>query len=163
MPVTNVTWDHANQYVRWLSKVTGHDYRLPSEAEWEYVARAGAATYYSWGNEVGEGKANCGVCGSRWDNKQTAPVGSFEANAFGLFDLHGNVWEWVEDTWHDNYNGAPSDGAAWNRGNDPTFKVARGGAWGVGAELLRAHTRVKRIIYVQFDTLGFRVARTLAP
>lgn len=163
MPVTNVSWVQAKQYVRWLSKETGQDYRLPSEAEWEYVARAGSATYYSWGVEIGENKANCGVCASRWDNKQTAPVGSFEPNAFGLFDLHGNVWEWVEDVWHDNYTGAPSDGTAWVAGSDPDFRVARGGGWGNGAELLRAHTRVKRIMHVEFDTLGFRVARSLIP
>lgn len=163
MPVTNVTWENTKQYTRWLSRVTGQDYRLPSEAEWEYVARAGSTTYYAWGAEIGQSRANCEGCGSRWDNSQTAPVGLFEPNAFGAYDMHGNVWEWVEDTWHDSYNGAPEDGSAWTGSADPTFRVARGGGWGNAPELLRAHTRVKRIIYVEFDTLGFRVARTLAP
>ncbi|MBS0268170.1 MAG: formylglycine-generating enzyme family protein [Proteobacteria bacterium] len=163
MPVINVTGGQAKQYVRWLSQVTGHEYRLPSEAEWEYAARAGTSTAYTWGHAIGEGRANCFDCGSRWDNKQTAPVGSFEPNAFGLFDMHGNVLEWVEDVWHDSYNGAPADGTAWVEGNDPKFRVIRGGGWGNEAEVHRSHTRAERIIYVQFETLGFRVARTIEP
>ena len=83
------------------------------EAEWEYAARSGTATRYSWGPGVGKGNANCDGCGSRWDLQQTAPVGSFKPNAFGLYDMHGNVWEWVEDVWHPNYRGAPIDGSPW--------------------------------------------------
>lgn len=162
MPATNVSWVHAQQYVDWLSKVTGQKYRLPSEAEWEYVARAGTATSYFWGSGIGRANANCAVCGNPWDDKQTAPVGSFKPNAFGLFDLNGNVWEWVEDTWHDDYQGAPADGSAW-LGSDPNIRVARGGAWRNEVEFLRADARVKRNILVQFNTLGFRVARTLDP
>ncbi len=101
-PVINVTWDDAKKYVAWLSKLTGKSYRLLTEAEWEYAARAGSTTAFSWGDDIGMGNANCDGCGSQWDRKQTAPVGSFAANAFGLHDMHGNVWEWVEDCWNDN-------------------------------------------------------------
>ena len=100
-PVINVTWDDAQQYVAWFSKMTGKPYRLLSEAEWEYAARAGTTTAYSWGDEIGKGNANCNGCGSEWDGRQTAPVGSFAPNQFGLYDMHGNVWEWVEDCLHD--------------------------------------------------------------
>ncbi len=111
-PVVNVSWEDAQAYVAWLSLETGEPYRLPSEAEWEYAARAGTETAYSWGNEIGDNRANCFNCGSRWDNGQTAPVGSFGANAWGLHDMHGNVFEWVEDCSHLRYVGAPSDGTA---------------------------------------------------
>ena len=112
-PVINVTWDNAQQYVAWFSKMTGQRYRLLTEAEWEYAARAGTMTAYFWGDEIGTGHANCASCGSQWDNSGPAPVGSFKPNAFGLHDMHGNVWEWVKDCYHDNYNGAPADGSAW--------------------------------------------------
>ena len=93
--------------------MTGRPYRLLSEAEWEYAARAGTTTAYSWGDEIGKNNANCNGCGSEWDSRRTAPVGSFAPNQFGLYDMHGNVWEWVEDCLHDNYKGAPEDGSAW--------------------------------------------------
>ena len=112
-PVIKVTWDDAQQYVAWLSKMTGEPYRLLTEAEYEYATRAGTTTAYPWGDDIGTNKANCNGCGSQWDNKQTAPVGSFAPNGFGLFDMVGNVWEWVEDCYNDNYNGAPTDGSAW--------------------------------------------------
>ena len=128
-PVINVTWDDAKRYVAWLSRMTGKPYRLLTEAEWEYAARAGTQTAYSWGDEIGKGNANCDGCGSQWDNKQTAPVGSFAANAFGLYDMHGNVWEWVEDCFHDNYEGAPDDGSAWTADGDCNSRVLRGGSW----------------------------------
>ena len=117
----------------WLSSQTGAEYRLPSEAEWEYAARAGTATKYSWGNAIGVNLANCddwgsGGCGSQWDGNQTAPVGSFGANGFGLYDMHGNVWEWVEDCWNASYVGAPSDASPWLRG-DCAKRVLRGGSW----------------------------------
>jgi cobalt-zinc-cadmium efflux system protein len=103
--VINVTWDDAQRYVAWLSKMTGKPYRLLSEAEWEYAARAGSDKAYSWGDEIGKGNANCNVCGSKWDNMQTAPVGSFAANQFGLYDMAGSVWEWVEDCFNLSYEG----------------------------------------------------------
>ena len=107
--VINVNWVDAKQYVGRLSQVTGKDYHLLSEAEWEYVARAGGVLPgTSWGDYLGKNNANCDGCGSPWDLQQTAPAGSFKPNAFGLYDVHGNVWEWVEDTWHENYDGAPA-------------------------------------------------------
>ena len=127
-PVINVSWDDAQQYVAWLSKMTGQPYRLLTEAEWEYAARAGTTTAYYWGDEIGKGNANCNGCGSQWDNQQTSPVGSFAANQFGLYDMAGNVWQWVQDCYHDNYNGAPTDGSAWTSG-DCSRRVVRGGSW----------------------------------
>jgi formylglycine-generating enzyme required for sulfatase activity len=163
MPVINVSWGDAKQYVGWLSQVTGKEYRLLAEAEWEYAARAGAHTRYSWGDDPRLGRANCDGCGSQWDLRQTAPVGSLKPNALGLYDMHGNVWEWVEDAWHENYDSAPADGSAWPRDGDPTYRVVRGGSWRNESELVRAAVRVKRNINVRFDTLGFRVARTIKP
>jgi len=124
MPVINVSWDHAKLYVAWLSRMTGKEYRLLTETEWEYAARAGSNTRYSWGDDPGIGNANCDGCGGAWI-RQTAPVGSFRPNAFGLLDIHGNVWEWVEDIWHDSYEGAPVDGSAWLQGADTSFRVIR--------------------------------------
>jgi formylglycine-generating enzyme required for sulfatase activity len=159
MPVIDVSWDGAKLYVAWLSHVTGKEYRLPTEAEWEYAARAGSSTRYAWGDEPGIGHANCNGCVSAW-TLQTAPVGSFQPNAFGLFDMQGNVWEWVEDVWHDSYEGAPTDGSAWIEG-DATYRVVRGASWHNEPELTRVAIRFKRHREVQFDTLGFRVARTI--
>jgi formylglycine-generating enzyme required for sulfatase activity len=161
MPAINASWGDATQYVGWLSQLTGKEYRLLTEAEWEYAARAGARTRYSWGEDLGIGNANCDGCGSPWDLKQTAPVGSFKPNALGLYDMHGNVWEWVEDSWHETYDGAPTDGSAWLRDGDPSYRVVRGGSWRNDSELVRAAVRVRRNINVRFDTLGFRVARSI--
>jgi formylglycine-generating enzyme required for sulfatase activity len=163
MPVINVSWSDAKRYVGWLSQSTGKEYRLLTEAEWEYAARAGADTPFSWGDDAAMGSANCDGCGSQWDGQQTAPVGSFKPNAFGLCDMHGNVWEWVEDSWHENYDGAPTDGSAWLRDGDPTYRVVRGGSWRNETQHVRAAVRFKRNINVRFDTLGFRVARTIKP
>ena len=163
MPVINVSWTDAKAYVAWLVKLTGKPYRLLSEAEWEYCARAGAKTRYSWGDESGAGNANCDGCGSEWDLAQTAPAGSFKPNAFGLYDMHGNVWEWVEDRWHGNYAGAPANGPAWLQGGLSAFRVIRGGSWRNESELVRAAVRDRRNINVRFDTLGFRIARTMEP
>lgn len=110
-----------------LSEQTGKQYRLPSEAEWGYAARAGTETKYWWGNEIGGNQANCNGCGSQWDNKQTAPVGYFKPNQFDLYDTAGNVREWCSDGWHYNYNNAPIDGSAWK--NDNKNRVLRGGSW----------------------------------
>ena len=106
-PVIYVNWDDAQQYVAWLSRVTGRPYRLLTEAEWEYAARAGTKTTYYWGDEIGKGNANCAGCGSQWDTKQPAPVGSFAPNAFGLYDMAGNLEQWVQDCSHYDYKGAP--------------------------------------------------------
>jgi formylglycine-generating enzyme required for sulfatase activity len=126
-PVINVSWTDAQYYLGWLSRMTGKHYRLLTEAEWEYVARAGTTTPYYWGDEIGKGNATCNGCGSQWDNKQTSPVGSFKPNAFGLYDMAGNVWQWVEDCYHPNYDGAPTDGSAWATRNCNNH-VVRGGA-----------------------------------
>jgi formylglycine-generating enzyme required for sulfatase activity len=163
VPVINVSWRDAKQYVGWLSQLTGKEYRLLTEAEWEYAARAGANSRYSWGDDPGKGDANCHGCGSPWDLRQTAPVGSLRPNRFGLYDMHGNVWEWVEDSWHETYDGAPVDGSAWLQGGDPNYRVVRGGSWRNESEQVRAATRARRNINVRFDTLGFRVARAIAP
>jgi formylglycine-generating enzyme required for sulfatase activity len=169
MPVINVSWNDAKQYVAWLSQVTGEEYRLLTESEWEYAARAGAKTAFSWGDDPAAGSANCGECGSQWDGRQAAPVGSFKPNALGLHDMHGNVWEWIEDSWHETYDGAPTDGSAWvsggpgGRGGDPSYRVVRGGSWRNETQHVRAAFRVQRNINVRFDTLGLRVARTIKP
>ncbi|MEY4680681.1 MAG: hypothetical protein RLZZ276_2330, partial [Pseudomonadota bacterium] len=157
-PVMNVNWDDAQQYVAWLSRKTGKAYRLLSEAEWEYAAQAGI------GREAkvtpGAGEANCDGCGSRWDGKQTAPVGSFAANAFGLHDMLGNVWEWTADCWNDSHAGAPADGSA-RQGGDCSRRVLRGGSWNYGPELTRSADRGWGTSGLRSGYVGFRVARTL--
>ena len=160
--VVHVSWEDTQEYVAWLSAETGYEYRLLSESEWEYAARAGTGTAYSWGNEIGDNRANCDGCGSRWDFDRTAPVGSFAANAFGLHDMHGNVFEWVEDCWNGSYVGAPSDGSAWKRG-DCSSRVLRGGSWYDGPRFLRSAFRYGRWSGVRSLSFGFRVARTLSP
>jgi formylglycine-generating enzyme required for sulfatase activity len=160
-PVINVGWYDTQTYVAWLGRVTGKPYRLLTEAEWEYAARAGSTTAYYWGDDIGKANANCDGCGSRWDGKQPAPVGSFAANQFGLYDTAGNVFQWVQDCYHGNYNGAPTDGSAWTR-EDCGSRIARGGAWGVGPEALRAANRDKDSPSINRNyVLGFRVGRTL--
>jgi formylglycine-generating enzyme required for sulfatase activity len=160
--VINVNWDDAQQYVAWLSRRTGKSYRLLSAAEWEYAARAGSDKAYSWGDEIGKGNANCNGCGSQWDFKQTAPVGSFAANAFGLHDMHGNVFEWTQDCNHLNYSGAPEDGSAWITGGDCAGRVVRGGSWYLTPEYLRSAARGWFITNDRSLFLGFRVGRTLS-
>ena len=161
-PVMNVSWEDAQSYVSWLSRETGEAYRLPTEAEWEYAARAGTTTQYSWGNEIGENRANCDGCGSRWDDSETAPVGSFPANAWGLHDMHGNVFEWVQDCWNGSYAGAPVDGSAWMSG-ECSRRVLRGGSWGIIPRVLRSAYRDRDSTTFRYINFGFRVARTLTP
>ena len=136
----------------------GADLCLLSEAEWEYAARAGSRAVYAWGDEIGAGRANCDRCGSAWDNRQTAPVGSFAANAFGLHDLHGNVWEWTQDCYQDSYAGAPRNGAARQRANCPT-RVVRGGGWSDRPRYLRSAIRYGDPPIYRGNYVGFRVAR----
>ena len=150
------------RYVAWLSLQTGQTYRLLTEAEWEHAARAWSTTQYSWGNDIGSSQANCDDCGSRWDYEQTAPVGSFGANAFGLHDMHGNVWEWVEDCWNEDYSGAPTDGGAWLRG-DCSQRVLRGGSLINGPWQLRSAYRIGDPSDTHYFGVGIRVARTLKP
>jgi len=159
-PVIGVSWNDAQAYVQWLSGKTGKAYRLPSEAEWEYAARAGSPVAYPWGGEIGSGLAHCDGCGSEWDNKQTAPVGRFAANRFGLHDTVGNVWEWVEDCWNESYGGAPADGSAWRTG-DCGRRVVRGGSWRYIPDGARSANRNRFVAGVRDVILGFRVAREL--
>ena len=161
-PVINVSWKGAQAYVRWLSGKTGAEYRLLSESEWEYVARAGTRTRYWWGDGIGRNRANCDGCGSRWDDERTSPVGTFSPNAFGLYDVHGNVREWVEDCWNDSYHGAPSDGSARTLGNC-SRRVLRGGSWFDIPGNLRSANRNLNPSGIWNFFAGFRVARTLTP
>jgi formylglycine-generating enzyme required for sulfatase activity len=161
-PVINVGWDDAQTYVAWLSKMTGQTYRLLTEAEWEYAARGGTTTAYYWGDDIGLGNANCNGCGSKWDNQQTSPVGSFAANQFGLYDMAGNVWQWVQDCYHGNYNGAPTDGSAWISENC-SGRVVRGGSWSNNPQALRSAARNWDTTDDRHSFLGFRVGRTLTP
>jgi formylglycine-generating enzyme required for sulfatase activity len=167
-PVINVTWEQVKQYVAWLSKMTGQTYRLLTEAEWEYAARAGTNTAYPWGNEIGNGNANCSGCGSQWaddeENPKTAPVALFPPNAFRLHDMNGNVWEWVEDCYQSNYNEAPTDGSALIT-RDCINHVIRGGSWIVWRFPHSARS-ASRDHYAKDQLrayVGFRVARTLTP
>jgi formylglycine-generating enzyme required for sulfatase activity len=159
-PVVSVSWDDAQQYVAWLSKMTGQPYRLLTEAEWEYAARAGTTTSYYWGDEIGTGNANCKGCGSPWDNKQTSTVGSFKPNAFGLYDMAGDVYQWVQDCYNNSYNGAPTDGSPWT-GGDCSRRSMRGGSWSDAPQFLRAASRGRAASGGRFSNLGFRVGRTL--
>ena len=156
-PVINVSWDDAKAYVAWLAKLTGKPYRLLTEAEYEYAARAGTRTAYPWGNVIGNKNANCNGCGSQWDNKQTAPVGSFSPNGFGLYDMVGNVLEWTEDCLHQSYIRAPADGSAWS--GDCSWHVVRGGSWFNAPGLLRSAARGANDD--RSRAIGFRVGRTL--
>jgi formylglycine-generating enzyme required for sulfatase activity len=161
-PVINVHWEDAKAYVAWLSTKTGKTYRLLTEAEYEYAARAGTQTTYPWGNDIGKNNANCRSCGSEWDGKkQTVPVGSFPANGFGLHDMVGNVWAWTEDCYHNSYNGAPVDGSAWTSG-DCVTRVDRGGSWYFTPQYLRSAIRNRNSPGNRSDGLGFRVGRTLS-
>ena len=166
-PVVNVSWNDAQEYVAWLSREAGKPYRLLSEAEWEYAARAGSTTKFSWGDEIAPDRANyCDDCQSRgrWDHKSPKPVGAFAPNAFGLHDMHGNVFEWVEDCWNESYDGAPTDGSPWTSG-DCEFRVKRGGSWTNSWEdghSLRSAYRSRSFNCDRHFTIGFRVARTFA-
>jgi CRISPR-associated protein Cas7/Csd2 subtype I-C len=160
-PVINVSWDDARRYVEWLSRLTGRSYRLLTESEWEYAARAGTKTAYYWGDDIGKGNANCMGCSSEWE-RQTSPVGSFKPNAFSLYDMAGNVWQWVQDCYHVGYAGAPDDGSAWTEG-DCNRRVLRGGSWGYSPQGLRSAIRFRNTAANRDSVIGFRVGRTLTP
>jgi len=155
-PVTNVSWSDAKQFVAWLSEATRKAYRLPSEAEWEFAARGGTQTKYWWGDQLQPGMANCKDCASTAAG-QPEKVGSFRANPFGLYDMGGNVDQWVEDCWHKNYQGAPADGSAWT-GNDCTSHVIRSGSWKNDARYVRPANRDSYDTNVRYPTHGFRAA-----
>ncbi len=157
-PVVNVSWDDAVSYTRWLSQQTGKQYRLPSEAEWEYAGRAGSASRYWWGYEGERGRAVCLDCGSRWDSRGTAPVGSLAPNPFALHDTAGNAMEWVSDCYNKNYHSAPTDGSAWLSG-DCAQRMVRGGAYNKPLSSLRSSARYRLPQDARFAMLGFRVVR----
>ncbi|MFM9847488.1 MAG: formylglycine-generating enzyme family protein [Hyphomicrobiaceae bacterium] len=177
-PVICVSWQEAKEYVDWLSRRTGHTYRLLTEAEWEYAARAGSTTRYSFGDASEElcryangadAKAKEVYGSQNWTFTQcsdghvhTAAVGSYLANAFGLHDMHGNAWEWVEDCWVDTYKDAPTDGSS-RLGGECASRVLRGGSWGGIPQYLRAAVRSRYQPDGRGNGLGFRLARTLNP
>ena len=165
-PVIKVSQEDAKAYAVWLSEQTGKRYRLPSEAEWEYAARAGTTTRYSWGDSIScsqarYGRRPNGECSDSYDG--TVAVGSFAANPFGLYDMHDNVCEWVEDCWHNNYEGAPSDGSAWTTGGDKSLAVVRGGSWSDIPSSLRSAFRYRFKPSVRGFNLGFRLVQDLNP
>jgi formylglycine-generating enzyme required for sulfatase activity len=170
-PVVCVNWYDAQAYIGWLDKkvraqisaaATVGRYRLPSEAEWEYAARASTQTVRWWGDSIGKGNADCEGCGSRWDDRQPAPVGSFPANPFGLFEMLGSAWEWTEDCWNKDYVGAPGDGSAWMAGGlcDQAHAI-RGGSFASRPWLLRPAKRTFMSSSMRANLISFRVAKIL--
>jgi len=169
-PVVCVSYEDAKRYVSWLNEKVGRvlpvstqgdgPYRLPSEAEWEYAARAGTTSARWWGEDIGSGHANCHGCGSQWDGKQPSPVASFRPNPFGLFDVLGNVFQWTEDCGHWSYVGARDTGEAWPAG-DCGNRVARGGSWVSSSKFVRSANRQQFSYKKRMSDAGFRLARTL--
>jgi formylglycine-generating enzyme required for sulfatase activity len=162
-PVEQVSWHDANEFCQILSQITGKTYRLPNEAEWEYACRAGTTTPFHFGETITTDVANYdgnytyasapkGVY-----RQKTTDVGSFPANNFGLYDLHGNVWEWCADIWHKNYNGAPSDGSLWESGGDNTQRLLRGGSWGYDPRNCRSASRLRVYPGFRLNGIGFRL------
>ncbi|HTQ99497.1 MAG TPA: formylglycine-generating enzyme family protein [Candidatus Acidoferrum sp.] len=169
-PVIYVSWNDAQNYVKWLSRVTGKSYRLPTEAEWEYATRAGTTTPYYWGYSASHDHANYGAddcCQGlklgkdEWIN--TSPVGSFPPNQFGLYDMVGNVYQWVLDCAHNDYTGAPGDGSAWQNSGDADcdYRGLRGGSWYYFSDNLRSAMRFSLPPTLRFNFIGFRVVQDL--
>jgi len=161
-PVIDVSWEHAKAYASWLSQRTGRDYRLLSEAEWEYCCRAGKTTKYAFGDRITREQAHFsesddGLLGCA---EQTVEVGRFAPNDWGLYDVHGNVWEWCEDNWHADYRGAPEHGSVWS-GGDVSLRVLRGGSWGNYGHNVRSASRLWLLPVVRGYDIGFRLSRTL--
>jgi formylglycine-generating enzyme required for sulfatase activity len=167
-PVINVSWDDiTQQFLPWLSRTSAKRYRLLTEAEWEYAARANTTTPFSTGRTITtdqanfDGKYTYGRSAMGQTRARTVEVGSFAANGFGLHDMHGNVWERVEDCWHPNYQGAPVDGSAWTSSCSESSRVLRGGAWNHYPTILRSANRYGGRVDFRYINLGFRVARSL--
>jgi formylglycine-generating enzyme required for sulfatase activity len=166
-PVVGINWYDAQDYLRWLSAATGRRYRLPSEAEWEYACRAGTKTAFSFGDSISTAQANYDGNftyngGARGEYRRgTTPAGMFPPNPWGLYDMHGNVWEWVQDVVHDNYEGAPLDGSAWEEGGDQARRILRGGSWLYNPRYLRSALRNGFSSALSNDIVGFRVVREL--
>jgi formylglycine-generating enzyme required for sulfatase activity len=158
-PVINVSWEDTKEYLSWMSRRTGQRYRLPTEAEWEYAARAGTRTAFWWGRDVSSGHAQCATCENP-PPQRTAAVRSFRPNGFGLYDTAGNAAEWVEDCWNDNYRNAPKDLSAWTKG-DCELRVLRGGSFTSQANAIRSAARFRYDYDVRYYANGFRVLREL--
>ena len=161
LPASNLSWEDAQRYVRWLSAVTGKKYRLLTEAEWEYANRGGTKTQYSFGDDESSLGEYAWYDGN--SQKQPQAVGKKKPNAFHLYDMHGNVWEWIDDCWHDTYEGAPTDGSAWSECEDDSIRVLRGGSSADGPGSLRAALRAAQSSGTRMSTYGLRVARTINP
>lgn len=159
-PVINLYYSEIRQYLDWISKKTGKTYRLPSEAEWEYAARGGTRTEYWWGDDIGQGNANCRNCGTKWSGKESAPVGSLAPNPYGLYDTAGNIWEYVQDCWNPTHLGAPADGKPRFEGKCRD-RVTKGGSWYYFSKLSRSAFRYKNDVRVKSYNIGFRVLREL--
>ncbi len=159
LPVSGISWDEAEAYVTWLSRETGHHYRLPSASEWEYAARAGTNTLYHWGDEPGKNKANCLTCDTEFAG-EVAPVGSFPANAWGLSDMHGNVWEWTKDCIDPN-TAPPSNGMPKLFGNCDSREL-RGGSARSDAWSIRAGARAFALRMDHISDVGFRVVMDIS-
>ena len=159
-PVTNLSWTDAQQYVEWLSKVTQKPFRLPTEAEWEYAARGGTRSKFWWGDQLQVAMANCRGCNEPYETSHPLKVGSFKPNPFGLYDMGGNIHQWVADCWHNNYQGAPSDGSAWVE-NDCLSRVIRSGSWKNDPSYVRPSNRDHYDATVRYPTHGLRVAYSL--
>jgi formylglycine-generating enzyme required for sulfatase activity len=157
--VMNVNWNDAKAYTELLSVQSGQAYRLLTESEWEYCCRAGSTTKYNFGDSISQSQA-------QFNANATVEVGTFPPNAWGLHDMHGNVWEWCEDVWHGNYSSAPTDGSAWLQGQDDfvVLRAHRGGSWGSAPEALRSASRNGTTGFnTRVEVIGFRVVRTLTP
>ena len=159
-PVMNVLYADALEYTAWLSQKTGHTYRLPSEAEWEYAARAGTSTEHWWGDIMKKGAANCRKCGTQWSGIQSAPVGSFKPNPWGLFDVHGNVMEYVQDCWSKNHEGLPLN-ARPKKTKNCQSRVIKSGAWYYLPKVSRSASRARNDTRVFSYFIGFRVFREI--
>jgi formylglycine-generating enzyme required for sulfatase activity len=187
-PVVRVDWNDATAYTRWLAEITGRPYRLLTEAEWEYVARAGTSTPFWWGSSISTNQANYDGRyvyrggGAKGESRQKqklrdglkaylpqrneesmVAVDQFAPNPWGLYQVHGNVWEWCEDVWHNNYDGAPTDGSAWLVGGEQARRVLRGGSWSGDPWDLRAAVRSGSTTVSRGSYLGFRLGRTITP
>ncbi|MGB5996572.1 MAG: formylglycine-generating enzyme family protein [Marinomonas sp.] len=161
-PVINVSWYDAKAYTAWLSEQTNQEYRLPTEVEWEYSARGNGNSAFWYGNSVKPGYSVCDSCGSQWDGVSSAPVGSQASNPLGLYDMHGNVAEWVEDCYHDSYKGAPSKNQIW-LSDQCSSRVIRGGSWFDIPRVGRSSTRYRAEPNLKASNWGFRVVRIIQP
>ncbi|MEP0784098.1 formylglycine-generating enzyme family protein [Coleofasciculus sp. FACHB-129] len=162
-PVENLSWEDAVEFCARLSKKTGKSYRLPSETQWEYACRAGTNTPFHFGDTITtdlanyNGNSTYAYAPKGHHRHQTTEVGSYPPNAFGLYDMHGNVLEWCADVWHENYHGAPADGSAWESGGNNSFRLLRGGSWMFNPDYCRCASRYDNHTGDRFNFFGFRV------